>query len=91
MQNDLKNLLSLLEKSFNTHDITELQSLEKKIAEVSSKIKNMLISSESIDNQLNENDLEKLKNLIEKISLKQEDKKKFLSDFQNFIQNRKIN
>ena len=51
----------------------------------------MLISSESIDNQLNENDLEKLKNLIEKISLKQEDKKKFLSDFQNFIQNRKIN
>ena len=91
MQNDLENLLSLLEKSFNTHDITELQSLEKKIAEVSSKIKNMLISSESIDNQLNENDLEKLKNLIEKISLKQEDKKKFLSDFQNFIQNRKIN
>ncbi len=91
MQNDLKNLLSLLEKSFNTHDTTELQSLEKKIAEVSSKIKNMLISSESIDNQLNENDLEKLKNLIEKISLKQEDKKKFLSDFQNFIQNRKIN
>ena len=51
----------------------------------------MLISSESIDNQLNENDLEKLKNLIEKISFKQEDKKKFLSDFQNFIQNRKIN
>ena len=91
MQNDLKNLLSLLEKSFNTQDTTELQSLEKKIAEVSSKIQNMLISSKSIDNQLNENDLEKLKNLIEKISLKQEDKKKFLSDFQNFIQNRKIN
>ncbi len=91
MQNDLENLLSLLEKSFNTHDTTELQSLEKKIAEVSSKIKNMLISSKNIDNQLNENDLEKLKNLIEKISLKQDDKKKFLSDFQNFIQNRKIN
>jgi hypothetical protein len=91
MQNDLKNLLKLLEKSFNTHDSIELQSLEKEIDEISSNIKNTISSSENIDHQLNEYDIEKLEILIKKISSKQEDKKKFLSDFQNFIKNRKIN
>ena len=91
MQNDLENLLKLIEESFNTNDSNELQTLEKKIAEISSNIKNSINSSENIENQLNKNDLEKLKNLIEKISSKQDSQKKFLSDFQNFIKNRKIN
>ena len=39
MQNDLENLLKLLEKSFNTHDSSVLQSLEKEIVEISSNIK----------------------------------------------------
>ena len=91
MQNDLENLLRLLEKSLNTHDLSKLQTLEKEIVEISFNIKTSLNSSENINHQLNKDDLEKLKNLIEKISSKQEDKKKFLSDFQNFIKNRKIN
>ena len=91
MQNDLKNLLKLLEKSFNTHDSSELQSLEKEIAEISSHIKKAINSSENIDNQFIKNDLETLENLINKISSKQKDQKIFLSDFQNFVKNRKIN
>ena len=91
MQNDLENLLRLLEKSLNTHDLSNLQNLEKEIVEISINIKALLNSSENVNHQLNKDDLEKLKNLIEKISSKQEDKKKFLSDFQNFIKNRKIN
>jgi hypothetical protein len=91
MQNDLKNLLKLLEKSFDSHDSIELQSLEKQINEISSNIKNTISSSENFDSQMNKNDIEKLEILIKKISSKQEDKKKFLSDFQNFIKNRKIN
>ena len=91
MQGDLENLLKLLEKSFTMHDSKELQSLEKEIVEVSSNIKNTLNSSENIENQINKHDLNMLKSLIEKISSKQEDKKKFLYDFQNFIKNRKIN
>ena len=91
MQNDLENLLKLLEESFNTNDSNELQSLEKKIAEISLNIKDTINSSEDIDNQLNKNDLEKLRNFIEKISSKQDNQKKFLSDFQNFIKSRKIN
>ena len=91
MQNDLKNLLKLLEKSFDSHDSIELQSLEKQINEISSNIKNRISSSENFDSQMNKNDIEKLEILIKKISSKQEDKKKFLSDFQNFIKNRKIN
>ena len=51
MQNDLKNLLKLLEKSFNTHDSSELQSLEKEIDEISSNIKSTISSSENIDYQ----------------------------------------
>lgn len=91
MQSDLENLLRLLEKSLITHDLSKLQTLEKEIVEISFNIKTSLNSSENINHQLNKDDLEKLKNLIGKISSKQEDKKKFLSDFQNFIKNRKIN
>ena len=68
MQDDLENLLKLLEKSLNIHDPSALQTLEKEIIEISSNIKNKLNSSESIENQLSENDLENFKNLIEKIS-----------------------
>ena len=57
MQNDLENLLKLLEESFNTNDSNELQSLEKKIDEISLNIKDTINSSEDIDNQLNKNDL----------------------------------
>ena len=91
MQNDLDNLLKLLQKSFDTNDLKELQYLEKEITEISSNIKKVISSSENIDNQFNKNDLETLENLINKISTKQKDQKNFLSDFQNFVKNRKIN
>ena len=91
MQNDLENLLKLLEESFNTNNLSELQSLEKEIVEISSHIKKAINSSENVDNQFNKDDLEKLENLINKISSKQKDQKIFLSDFQNFVKNRKIN
>ena len=91
MQNDLENLLKLLEKSFNTNNLSELQSLEKEIVEISSHIKKAINSPENIDNQFNKNDLETLENLINKISSKQKDQESFLSDFQNFVKNRKIN
>ncbi len=91
MQDDLDNLFKLLEQSFNTNDLDKLKSLEKEISQISSKIKNMIDSSENKDNQINKDDIEKLGNLINKISSKQKDQKSFLSDFQNFIKNRKIN
>ena len=91
MQDDLDNLFKLLEQSFNTNDLDKLKSLEKEISHISSKIKNMIDSSENKDNQFNKDDIEKLGNLINKISSKQKDQKSFLSDFQNFIKNRKIN
>ena len=91
MQSDLKNLLILIEKSFKTDDSSKLQSLEKEIVEISSNIEKAISSSENVDYQLNRHDLEKLEILIKKISSKQEDKKKFLSDFQDFVKNRKIN
>ena len=77
MQNDLKNLLKLLEKSFNTHDSSELQSLEKEIDEISSNIKNTISSSENIDYQLNKDDIEKLEILIKKYLQNKRIKKNF--------------
>ena len=91
MQDDLDNLLKLLEQSFNTNDLNELKSLEKEISQISSNIKSMIDSSKNKDDQLNKDDIEKLGNLINKISSKQKDQKSFLSDFQSFIKNRKIN
>ena len=91
MQNDLENLLKVLQKSFNTNDLIELQNLEKEITEISSNIKKAISSSENLDNHLKKSDIVNLENLIAKITVKQKDQKKFLSDFQNFINNRKIN
>ena len=91
MQDDLDNLLKLLEQSFNTNDLDKLKSLEKEISQISSNIKNMIDSSENKEDQFSKDDIEKLGNLINKISSKQKDQKSFLSDFQNFIKNRKIN
>ena len=91
MQDDLDNLLKLLEQSFNTNDLSKLKSLEKEISQISSNIKSMIDSSENMDDQLNKDDIKKLGNLINKISSKQKDQKNFLSDFQSFIKNRKIN
>jgi len=91
MQDDLDNLLKLLEQSFNTNDLNELKSLEKEISQISSNIKSMIDSSKNKDDQLNKDDIKKLGNLINKISSKQKDQKSFLSDFQSFIKNRKIN
>ena len=91
MQDDLDNLLKLLEQSFNTNDLNELKSLEKEISQISTNIKSMIDSSKNKDDQLNKDDIKKLGNLINKISSKQKDQKSFLSDFQSFIKNRKIN
>ena len=91
MQDDLDKLLKLLEQSFNTTDLSKLKSLEKEISQISSNIKSVIDSSENNDDQFNRDDIEKLGNLINKISLKQKDHKSFLSDFQNFIKDRKIN
>ena len=91
MQDDLNNLLKLLEQSFNTNDLNELKSLEKEISQISTNIKSMIDSSKNKDDQLNKDDIKKLGNLINKISSKQKDQKSFLSDFQSFIKNRKIN
>ena len=41
-------------------------------------LKNTISSSENIENQMNEHDIEKLEILIKKISSKQEDKKIFI-------------
>ena len=91
MQDDLDNLLKLLEQSFNTNDLSKLKSLEKEISQISTNIKSMIDSSKNKDDQLNKDDIKKLGNLINKISSKQKDQKSFLSDFQSFIKNRKIN
>ena len=56
MQNDLENLLKLLQKSFNTNDLIELQNLEKEITEISSNIKKAISSSENLDNHLKKSD-----------------------------------
>ena len=91
MQNDLENLLKLLQKSFDTNDLNELQNLEKEINRISSNIKKVIDSSGNNDQQFKKSEIENLENLIRKISLKQKNQKKFLSEFQSFINNRKIN
>ena len=91
MKDDFNNLLDLIEKSINIEDQDILQNLESKILTLSTSLNDQIKNRDDIDIGLKALDMEKLNELIQKLSDKHENQKKFLTDFQNFLKSRKIN
>lgn len=91
MKEDFSKLLDQLEKAANTEDQESLEIIEKDIHQISSKITDGIKSSPESNYDFKNLDLQKLEELINKISDKHLHQKEFLSDFQIFLKSRKIN
>ena len=89
MEKDFNSLIRLLKDALNTDSPTNLDGIEKEIQILSSKISSQL-ESESEKININQNNLDELKILIEKIAEKNEENKEFFLEFKNFLENRKI-
>ena len=90
MEEDFSKLLDLLEKAANTEDQVSLEIIEKDIHLKSSKIIDGIKDSPDSNYDFKNLDIQKLEKLINKISDKHVNQKKFLSDFQIFLKSRKI-
>ena len=91
MDEDLDRLLNLIEKSLSLNTPEEIREIEQNIQIEFQKLKTNL-SNQSEDNQIVNNEkLEKLTILLEKLDKKQNAQKNFLDDFSSFLKNRKIN
>ncbi len=91
MKDDFNNLLDLIEKSINIEDQDMLQNFESKILTLSTSLNDQIKNKVGVDTDLKASDMDKLNELIQKLSDKHENQKKFLNDFQNFLKSRKIN
>tara|TARA_B100000287_G_C20674126_1_gene794583 strand:+ start:7142 stop:7417 length:276 start_codon:yes stop_codon:yes gene_type:complete len=91
MKDDFNNLLDLIEKSINIEDQDMLQNFESKILTLSTSLNDQIKNKVGVDTDLKASDMDKLNELIQKLSDKHENQKKFLTDFQNFLKSRKIN
>ena len=90
MKEDFSKLLDLLEKAANTENQESLEIIEKDIHLTSSKITDGIKGSPESNYDFKNLDLQKLEELINKISDKHVHQKQFLSDFQIFLKSRKI-
>ena len=82
MKDDFSKLLDLLEKAAN---------IEKEIQLTSYKITDTIKDSSGSQADYSSLNLQKLEELVNKISNKHLSQKQFLSDFQMFLKSRKIN
>ena len=77
MKDDLKNLIGLLEKVSQIEDSEKIQLIETEIKLLASKISKAFDNLKDSAPPLDSEDLENLKNLIDKISNKHKDQKSF--------------
>lgn len=89
MENSFDSLIKLLNNALSSDDVSNLNDLEKEIQVLASKISSQL-SSDDEDLEITGENLDQLKDLIDKISNKNEKNKDYLLEFKEFLDNRKI-
>ena len=91
VEDQLDRLINLIEMSVDLENPEKIQETEKEIVQSFQELKVDLINQTESKKNLAEEKLEKLKVLLVKLNKKQDAKKNFLDDFNNFLKNRKIN
>ena len=87
MENELDSLISLLKKTLESNDSTEIDRLEKSILDLSNQIRSKEISTNST--KISEK-TDKLKILIGQMVKKQEQRTKLFEQFKKFLEKNKI-
>ena len=91
VEDQLDRLINLIEMSVDLENPEKIQEIEKEIVQSFQELKVDLLNQTESKKNLEEEKLEKLKVLLVKLNKKQDAKKNFLDDFNNFLKNRKIN
>ena len=91
VEDQLDRLIKLIEMSVDLENPEKIQEIEKEIVQSFQELKVDLLNQTESKKNLAEEKLEKLKVLLVKLNKKQDAKKNFLDDFNNFLKNRKIN
>ena len=91
VEDQLDRLINLIEMSVDLENPEKIQEIEKEIVQSFQELKTDLLNQTETKKNLAEEKLEKLKVLLVKLNKKQDAKKNFLDDFNNFLKNRKIN
>jgi len=91
VEDQLDRLINLIEMSVDLENPDKIQETEKEIVQSFQELKVDLLNQTETKKNLVEEKLEKLKVLLVKLNKKQDAKKNFLDDFNNFLKNRKIN
>ena len=91
VEDQLDRLINLIELSVDLENPEKIQETEKEIVQSFQELKVDLLNQTETNKNLVEEKLEKLKVLLVKLNKKQDAKKNFLDDFNNFLKNRKIN
>ncbi len=91
VEDQLDRLINLIEMSVDLENPEKIQEIEKEIVQSFQELKVDFINQTESKKNLAEEKLEKLKVLLVKLNKKQDAKKNFLDDFNNFLKNRKIN
>ncbi len=91
VKDQLDRLINLIEISADLENSEKIQETEKEISMSFQELKVDLFNQTETQKNLIEEKLKKLKVLLEKLNNKQDAKKNFLDDFNNFLKNRKIN
>ena len=91
VEDQLDRLINLIEMSVDLENPEKIKKKKKEIVQSFQELKVDLLNQTESKKNLAEEKLEKLKVLLVKLNKKQDAKKNFLDDFNNFLKNRKIN
>ncbi len=91
VEDQLDRLINLIEMSVDLENPEKIQEIEKEIVQSFQELKVDLLNQTESKKNLAKEKLEKLEVLLVKLNKKQDAKKNFLDDFNNFLKNRKIN
>jgi cob(I)alamin adenosyltransferase len=91
MNESIKNLINLLEKTLDAENENILQDIEVDIKKIGVQLSKIYENDKNDEINLDDKDLDRIKFLIDEMSKKHKQQKEFLTEFSNFIKNRKIN
>ena len=90
MEKYLDHLITILEETLSTEDITKKTELEKKLLNFSEDFKKIQNDSTTQEIKINEEKINHFSSLIKKFEAKQEERKNFLKEFDDFLKTRKF-
>ncbi len=91
MEEGLNHLISLIEQSLDLESPEDLKHIEVEIKTKFENIKTYILDQIENNHKVDEEKIKKLSFLLDKLNQKHIAQKNFLSEFSDFLKNRKIN